>query len=97
VGKLRRIEWLPEAARNLASHLAYVGERNPYAAIELGDAIEAALDRLTEFPESARPGRVRGTRELVVARTPYIVVYRLEADAIVVLRVLHGAQLWPPK
>jgi plasmid stabilization system protein ParE len=38
---------------------------------------------------------VAGTRELVVIGTPYIVIYRIEATAIVVLRVLHAAQRWP--
>jgi toxin ParE1/3/4 len=42
-----------------------------------------------------RQGRCAGTRELVIARTPYIVAYRIERLAVVVLRVLHGAQRWP--
>ena len=92
-----RVEWLPEAERNRDSQLAYIAERNPWAAIDLGDAIEAALARLADYPESARPGRVRGTRELVVTGTPYVVIYRVEPAAIVILRVLHGAQRWPPR
>ena len=62
----------------------------------MGDAIEAAVSRLADFPESAKPGRVSGTRELVVPATPFIVVYRIEAAGIVILRVLHGARKWPP-
>ena len=62
----------------------------------MGDAIEAAVSRLADFPESARPGRVQGTRELVVPATPFIVVYRVEATGVVILRALHGAQKWPP-
>jgi toxin ParE1/3/4 len=91
-----RIEWLPEAERNRESQLAYIAERNPTAAIGLGDAIEAAVVRLADFPRSARTGRVRGTRELVVTGTPYIVVYRVERSAVVILRMLHGGQDWPP-
>ena len=91
-----RIEWLPEAVRNLNTQLAYIGEHNPAAAIDIGDAIEASVSRLAEFPESGRPGRVPGTRELVVTGTPFIVVYRIEAAALAILRVLHGAQQWPP-
>ncbi len=94
--KARRIEWLPEAERNRASQLAYVGERSPRAALEMGTAISVAVARLADFPESGRPGRVSGTRELVVRRTPYVIIYRLEATHIVILRVLHGAQRWPP-
>ncbi len=44
-----------------------------------------------------RPGRVKGTRELVVTRTPYIVAYRLKRQSIQILRVLHGARLWPER
>lgn len=62
----------------------------------MGDAIEAAVSRLVDFPESAKPDRVQGTRELVVPATPFIVVYRIEATDAVILRVLHGAQNWPP-
>ncbi|MFQ5776099.1 MAG: type II toxin-antitoxin system RelE/ParE family toxin [Kiloniellaceae bacterium] len=86
-----RIEWLPEAEGNRASQLAYIAERNPWAALDMGDAIEAAVARLADYPESAPPGRVPGTRELVVTGTPYVVVYRVEASAVVVLRLLHGA------
>ena len=45
-----------------------------------------------------RSGRVEGTRELVISRTPYLVVYRFEevADQILIVRLLHGAQRWPP-
>lgn len=63
--------------------------------MRLGDAISSAVFRLGDHPERGREGRVAGTRELVVARTPYVVVYRLEAEAAVILRVLHGAQNWP--
>ena len=91
-----KIEWLPEAERNRASQIAYIAERNPQAAIDMGDAIEAAVARLADNPESAPRGRVPGTRELVVTGTPYVVVYRIEPDAVVILRVLHGAQRWPP-
>lgn len=90
-----RVEWLPQATRNLDAQLAYISERNPAAAIDIGDAIESSVSRLANFPESGRPGRVPGTRELVVTGTPFIVVYRIEPTALVILRVLHGAQQWP--
>jgi len=95
-GRRHAIAWLPEAVRNRDNQIAYVGERNPAAAIELGDAIEAAVDRLADFPESGRQGRVSGTRELAVVGTPYVIVYRIDAATVLVLRVLHGGQDWPP-
>jgi len=81
--------------RNRDAQVAYVGERDPAAAIDIGDAIEISVSRLADFPESGRPGRVLGTRELVVTDTPFIVVYRIEPAALLILRVLHGAQRWP--
>ena len=90
------IEWLPSAARTLEKQLSYIADRNPQAAVDSGAAIEAAVSRLADFPESARPGRVPGTRELVVPATPFVVVYRIEVTGVVILRVLHGAQKWPP-
>ena len=90
------VEWLPSAARTLENQLSYIAERDPRAAVDMGDAIEVAVSRLADFPESARPGRVPGTRELVVPATPFIVVYRIETTGVVILRVLHGAQKWPP-
>ena len=45
----------------------------------------------------AKAGRVAGTRELAVKQLPYLVVYRADGDDVVVLRVLHGGQLWPPE
>jgi plasmid stabilization system protein ParE len=50
---------------------------------------------LRRFPAMGHDGRVIGTRELVVAGTPYIAVYRKGRTSVRVLRVLHGAQQWP--
>ncbi len=88
-----RVEWLRAAEHNRETQLAYIGERNPWAAIDLGDEIDAAVSHLPHHPHSGRPGRVPGTRELVVG--PYVIAYRIEPMAIVILRLLHGAQQWP--
>ena len=61
----------------------------------MGDAVEAAVRRLADYPYSGRPGRVAGTRELAVSGTPYVIAYRVEAQAVLILRLLHGAQEWP--
>lgn len=90
-----KIDWLPVAVQNRASQIAYISERNPRAAIILGDAIEAVVGRLADHPNSGRPGRIAGTREFVVPGTPYIIAYRIEPQAVLILRLLHGAQDWP--
>lgn len=92
-----RIEWLPEAARNLTAQIDWIAERDPWAAIDVGDAIHEAIARLADHPAIGRPGRVVSTRELVVVGTPYAVVYRIEQTVVLVLRILHGAQRWPPQ
>lgn len=92
-----RVEWLSIAIRDRDDQIDYLQERNPRTAIAMGDSIQNSIGMLAEHPYLGRSGRVEGTRELVVGNTPYIVVYRIETQAIVVLRLLHGAQLWPPE
>ena len=50
---------------------------------------------LPDNPHMGRPGRVPGTRELVIAQTPTIVPYRVQREAIQILRVYHSARRWP--
>ncbi|MBM3510515.1 MAG: type II toxin-antitoxin system RelE/ParE family toxin [Alphaproteobacteria bacterium] len=90
-----RVEWSRPALTDAVSIVAYVARDNPDAAAAMLDAIEAAVGRLAEHPGLGRPGRVTGTRELVVASTPYVVPYRLRCDTGEVLRVLHGGRRWP--
>lgn len=72
----------------------YISDDNPEAAQALKEDIEAKVSGLRDNPRFYRIGRVTGTREMVV-RSNYIVVYAEGADTVTVLRVLHGAQLWP--
>lgn len=74
--------------------MLYIAERNPSAAASQFAQIETQLRHLTTYPHAGRPGRVEGTRELIVARTPFIVIYTV-GDAVELLRLLHGAQQWP--
>lgn len=59
------------------------------------DRIAGATRRLIDFPDSGRLGRVEGTRELVITRTPYVAPYRIEGDIVRILGVIHGARIWP--
>jgi toxin ParE1/3/4 len=92
-----RFIWLPEAETSLNAHLDYIAEERPQAAAKQGERIAAAMKRLAIFPNSGRQGRLTGTRELVVPRTPFIVAYQVRDDTIIILRILHGAQPWPPR
>ena len=79
---------------DLETIVEYIAGDNASAALAVWDAIEGHVEQLIKFPYSGREGRVPRTRELVVARTPYIVVYAV-SEAIILLRVLHGARQWP--
>ncbi|MBW6485133.1 MAG: type II toxin-antitoxin system RelE/ParE family toxin [Syntrophobacterales bacterium] len=89
------LEWLPTAQRDFDDLVDYIAADQPLAAIEQGDKIETQVSLLIDKPRMGRPGRVKGTRELVVVRSPFIVVYRIKGKTIQILRVLHGAQQWP--
>jgi len=75
----------------------YIAEDNPVAAVELDDELEEKAELARQRPGLYRPGRMPGTREIIV-RPNYVVVYRIEDDGntAAVLRVLHAAQQWPP-
>ena len=90
-----KIEWTPAALADRHAIFDYVEADSPRAAVAVDERIEAAVERLADFPESGRPGRVAGTRELVMTRAPYILPYRIVGDAVRILRVLHAARLWP--
>jgi toxin ParE1/3/4 len=90
-----RIVWYPSALDDLESLRAYIAQERPGSAAVVADRIVRAVEGLTEFPAQGRPGRVPDTRELVVPRTPYLVAYRVRADTVEILRVLHGARRWP--
>lgn len=89
------LEWRETARADLLAIIDYISDDNPEAAQRLKDDIEAKAAKLPEHPKLYRPGRVAGTREMVV-RTNYIVVYAEDARAVSILRVLHAAQQWPP-
>lgn len=88
------LEWKAPAVADLMAIVDYISDDNPDAALALMEEIQGKVAQLLAHPKRCRPGRVEGTRELVV-RPNYIVVYAETAEAVTVLRVLHAAQLWP--
>ncbi|WP_334516621.1 type II toxin-antitoxin system RelE/ParE family toxin [Bradyrhizobium sp. AZCC 1693] len=74
----------------------YIAQNDPAAAQRVALHIVHNVETLLpNSPEMGRPGRVPGTREFVIPRTPYIVPYRLVGNTIQVLRVFHSARRWP--
>jgi toxin ParE1/3/4 len=90
--------WSPEAVDDLNSLRAYISEDNPAAAqrvaLRVIDNVELLLPA---NPEMGRPGRVPGTRELVIPKTPFIVPYRVQGNMLQILRVYHAARPWPDR
>ena len=82
------LKWTPAASRDLDSVENYID-----TVLE----IIRHVGMLSEHPGVGRPGRVDGTRELVIAGLPYLVAYLHRGDTVTVLRVLHGAMKWPKR
>lgn len=83
------------AERDLDAIGEYYGALNPSATLGLLDRLADAEVALADHSGIGRPGRVDGTRELVVAGTPFVLIYAVAAETLTVLRVLHGRQQWP--
>ena len=91
-----RIVWTRLADRDLDAIEDYISGDDPAAAIRTVLKIARNVgDLLAEHQGLGRPGRVAGTRELVVPGTPFLVAYRVRAAEVQILRVLHGARRWP--
>ena len=74
--------------------MEYIAQDNPSAAIDLDLEFETKAENARQRPKLYKPGRMKGTREIVV-RPNYVMVYRISGDLVEVLRVLHTAQQWP--
>jgi toxin ParE1/3/4 len=97
------IRWTEPAHADFLGIVEWLNSKNPAAAARVGRSILEAVEMLGSFPHLGKPGRSPDTRELGVSRFPYLLVYSVEQAAILsdpaqvaILRVLHGAMLWPP-
>lgn len=89
------VEWHRLAITDLAEIVAYIAHDNLEAAYRVHDEVLRQTDMLAIYGEMGRAGRLSGTRELVIAGTPYVAAYRIEGGTVTVLRLLHGARQWP--
>jgi len=96
-----RLRWTEPANADFLGIVEWIKTRNPAAAARVGRRILDDVERLVQFPYLGKPRRALDTRELAVTRFPYLTVYAVEGGAgeqpqtVVILRVLHGAMLWP--
>lgn len=91
------VVWSPRAIGHLTDLRAYIAHDNPRAAGKIAETLLEAVARLSRAPNIGRPGRVAGTRELVIPGTPYVIPYRLRGDRLEIIAVFHGRQKWPRK
>ena len=89
------IVWTAPARRDLREIFQYIAKDNPHAARRLQAQIRERVTLLGSHPQLGRPGRIDGTRELVMADNPYILPYRIQSARIEILAVYHGARRWP--
>ena len=92
-----KVRWLDEAVTDLKALRTYIAHDNPTAAAEVARRIREAVRILAVYPAAGRPGRVPHIREFVISGTPYILPYRVRADAVEILCVLHAARKWPDR
>jgi len=90
-----KLRWTRVALQDLRHLYEYIAEDNPSAANRMVTRIQDATQRLKNHPQMGRPGRVQGTRELVIAGSPYIVVYILADSEIQIVAIIHSAMRWP--
>ncbi len=92
---MMKVTWFKLAIWDLTAIRDYIGKDNPAAALRTVRRIKEAVSSLSEQPGIGRPGRVLGTKELVIDQTPYILPYRVHDNRIEILRVFHTSRQWP--
>ena len=92
-----RVRWLRTALRKLDDEASYIAIEDPVAARLVVERVLSAVAMLEQQPGVGRPGRVHGTRELLVSKTRYIVPYRVRGDVVEILRVFHTSRRLPQR
>ena len=93
-----KLTWSPEAIDDLISLRAHISVDNPAAGRRVALHILHCIEKLlSQNPQLGHPGRVPGTRELVIPKTPFVVPYRVRDTVVEILRVYHHARRWPKR
>lgn len=92
-----QVKWLRKALANLDHEAAYIAQDNPVAAQKVVKTILDTVALLAEQPAMGSPGRIAGTRELVITDTRYLVPYRVKNGQVEILRVFHTSRKPPER
>jgi len=90
-----KVFWTPEAEQDRTDIWVHIAADNLRAAVRMDELFSDAAARLEDHPKLGRPGKISGTRELVVHES-YRLVYEIESEAVWVLTLVHTARQWPP-
>jgi len=90
-----KLKWTKQALEQLKTAHNYIAEENPVVAQIVATRIWDATETLLTQPEIGRLGRIAGTREWVIGKTPYLLAYAIKGDTVQILRVIHSKQRWP--
>lgn len=89
---LVEIVWSALARTRLREIRDYVARDKPQAAERLALRIVAMVEALRNHPYLGRAGAEPGIREMVIASTPYIILYRVQGERVIISTIWHGAQ-----
>lgn len=92
-----QVKWLRKALVNLDHEATYIAQDNPIAAQKVVKTILDSVALLADQPAMGSPGRIVGTRELVIADTRYLVPYRVKNGQVEILRVFHTSRKPPDR
>jgi toxin ParE1/3/4 len=92
-----KVVWSRRAIRHLVAVRDHIEKNNPLSAAAVAERILTCVELLSSQPQMGRPGRIFGTRELVITGTPYIVPYRVRGERLELIAVFHGRQKWPSR
>jgi len=90
-----KLRYTPRARLDLVEIHDYIAQENPHVARRVITIIRKSAAVLLLNPFVGRAGRVSGTRELTIGRFPFLLAYRIDADEVQILSVIHTARLWP--
>jgi addiction module RelE/StbE family toxin len=89
-----RVIYRPQFLRDLRDAYSWIAADNERAAEHLSDQVDAIVDRLTRFPMigAQRDRLAPGLRSIRVRPFRHLLIYRVAADEIDLIRLLHGAR-----
>ena len=90
-----KLKWTKRALQQLKEAQEYISKDNPAVANDVAKHIAEASRLLLAQPQIGRTGRVKGTREWVVNKSPYLLAYTVENNTLQILSVIHSKQDWP--